>query len=202
MLFCSFFIFFYCSLSYADIVHLKNGGLIKGVVDQETENTVIVKIAGGKVTLERKDIEYIEKGKFELEEKDIKEAKDKARPSMTAEERIRNMFSEFIEALKNRDVKRYYDFVYNQSYEDGKPKVQNYQMNNTYSYIANNPYTIRFARGRREALLTFKESRNETACPYIVVYRNGKWQIDYDQMWKRIRFGPGNKWYWYDKWNK
>ena len=201
-LFCFICIFLFCRLLNADIVHLKNGGLIKGTVTKETENNVVVDIYGGKVTLERKNIQYIEKGKYELEEKDIKESQSKTRSSMTADEKIRKMFSEFIETLKNHDVKRYYDFVYNKSYEDGKPKVKKFQMDNSYNYIVNNPYTIRFARGRREALLIFKESRNKTAFPYIVVYKNKKWQIDYNQMWKRISFGAGNKWYWIDKWEK
>ena len=195
------FIFVVFRESNADIVHLKNGGLIKGIVEEETENSVMVKISGGEVILEKKDIEYIEKGKYELEEKDIKKLQEKPRASKTREDQIRSMFSELIEALKNYDVEKYTSLSYNRS-EDETSKIKRYQMKNAYSYIVNNPYTIRFARNRREALLTFKESRNETACPYIVVYTDNGWKVDYKQMWKRIRFGSGNKWYWVDKWNK
>lgn len=201
-LFCFLFIFFFYDLSNADIVHLKNGGLIEGIVDEETENAVVINIHGGKVTLAKEDIEYIEKGKYELKEKDIKKSQEKQHISSTPKTQIKEMFEEYIEALKSYDVEKYRYLISNQSIKAGEGNPKTFQMKNQYKYVSNNPYSIRFSRNRKEVLLTFKDSRNGTACPYIVIYEDNRWKVDLIQMWKRIRFGTGNKWYWVDKWNK
>ena len=46
---------------YADIVHLKNGQWIKGEIIEETDKTVKLKIRIGQVTLQRQEIDSIEK---------------------------------------------------------------------------------------------------------------------------------------------
>ena len=75
-------------------------------------------------------------------------------------------------------------------------------MDNQYKLLRNNPYSIQFSRDRQEALLLFKDSKNGAANPFIMIYEDGRWKVDLAQMWQRIRFREGNKWYWVNKWNK
>jgi len=186
----------------ADIVHLKNGGLISGTVAEQTESAVTVIIPGGKVTLEKKDIQYVEKSKDNLEDADIKKLQEESVSSNTAEEQIRNMFTEYVETLKSGNANKNRSLISSQSIRAGEGNVQPFQMQNQYNMLSNNPYDIRMSGNRKEALLTFKDSRNGTACPFIVVNEGGGWKVDFTQMWQRIRFGPGDKWYWINEWNK
>lgn len=61
----TFFIFLIALIFYscasADIVKLKSGGKIEGVIEKETDYIVLLEIKFGKITLKRSDIELIEK---------------------------------------------------------------------------------------------------------------------------------------------
>ena len=112
------------------------------------------------------------------------------------------MFEEYVEALKNYDVTKYKYLISNKSIKSGEGNVKPFQMKNQYNQVYNNLYNIRISRNRKEALLTFEDSRNGTANPYIVIYEDNRWKVGLIQMWRRIRFGPGNRWYWVDEWDK
>ena len=104
--------------------------------------------------------------------------------------------------LKNYDVAKYKYLISNQLIKAGEDKVRPFQMKNHYNYVYNNLYSVRISRDRKEALLIFKDSRNGTANPYIMIYEDERWKVDLIQMWQRIRFGAGNRWYWVDEWDK
>jgi hypothetical protein len=118
------------------------------------------------------------------------------------EKQIREVFKEYIEALKKQNVNKYRYLISNQSIKAGEGGVKPFQMKNQYRQVSNNPYIVKISKDRKEAVLTFKYSRKGTANPYILIYEDSRWKVDLTQMWKRIRFGPMNKWYWVDKWNK
>jgi len=57
-----------CALGAAgDLVHLKNGRLLKGTVVEETETAVVVDVGAGRITVARKRIRAIERGAWERE---------------------------------------------------------------------------------------------------------------------------------------
>ena len=118
------------------------------------------------------------------------------------EKQIREVFKEYIKALKKQNVNKYKYLISNQSIKAGEGNIKPFQMKNQYRQVSNNPYIVKISKDRKEAVLTFKYSRKGTANPYILIYEDSRWKVDLTQMWKRIRFGPMNKWYWVDKWNK
>lgn len=73
LLFICFFNLIWCTEVYADIVYLKNGQRLEGKIIEETDNAVKLKIRIGQVTLQRQEIESIEK--IELKAEGYKEVK-------------------------------------------------------------------------------------------------------------------------------
>ena len=59
------FVFILNSIATADIVHLKNGGVIKGTVVKDDETAVSIDIGGGTVVHNKKDVTQIVKEKVE-----------------------------------------------------------------------------------------------------------------------------------------
>jgi len=54
-------ILLFCVSAPADIIHLKNGGRVRGIVVSENQKNVTIDIGGGTVTHDRKDITAIDK---------------------------------------------------------------------------------------------------------------------------------------------
>jgi len=53
------------SFSFADVIYLKNGQVLEGIILSETDDEVVFKLSIGQVTLDREDIEGIEKSPAE-----------------------------------------------------------------------------------------------------------------------------------------
>ncbi|MCM8801645.1 MAG: TIGR02281 family clan AA aspartic protease [Candidatus Omnitrophica bacterium] len=47
------------SFAFADMVYLKNGNSLEGIVEKELDNKIILNTGYGKITLDKKDIQYI-----------------------------------------------------------------------------------------------------------------------------------------------
>lgn len=54
-------ILFFISNAHADIIKLKSGGSIEGVIQQDNDEKIILEIKSGKITFNKSDIEAIEK---------------------------------------------------------------------------------------------------------------------------------------------
>jgi len=58
----------FATVCQADIVHLKNGRRIEGKVTKETGEVIVIKIAGGEITIKKSTIQRIEPKEFDISE--------------------------------------------------------------------------------------------------------------------------------------
>ncbi len=58
------FIFVFSSISYADIIYLKNGDTLEGLITEETDKKVVIRLEIGTIVFSRNEIERIEKKPF------------------------------------------------------------------------------------------------------------------------------------------
>ncbi len=55
------FLFSFSCFVFSDVIHLKNGRRMEGIIEKETKEKVILNVGFGKVTLNRNEIDHIEK---------------------------------------------------------------------------------------------------------------------------------------------
>lgn len=75
--FCLLFIFLFCQVSNADVIHLKNGNKIEGTITKETEDYIEIDIGDGTIGFGKQDVASIERNGGRVERKHIKEKQKK-----------------------------------------------------------------------------------------------------------------------------
>ncbi len=84
---------------FADTLTLKNGNELQGVVIEQNEKTVALRMEGGEITLSAKLVEKVEKNGVDIEQIQAKEESDANQLAMDNEERRerRVQFNQFVE---------------------------------------------------------------------------------------------------------
>lgn len=75
----------FASCAHADIIKVKNGGKIKGIVQQEGDDKIIVEIKFGHMALSKDDIEFIQRAS-EIENDSLKEKWEKEKKTKSPSE--------------------------------------------------------------------------------------------------------------------
>ncbi|MFH2138366.1 MAG: hypothetical protein ABII88_07630 [Candidatus Omnitrophota bacterium] len=105
------------------------------------------------------------------------------------------VFEQYKEAVEQGNDGLYGSFATQASVQKGYHKLSAGQRKAVLSCIKDNSYAVE-NRTDNEAIITFSDSRNGKANPYIFTKENGEWKIDFVEMSKRIVFDKNDKWRW------
>ena len=112
--------------------------------------------------------------------------------SVAFAETVEDVFDAYRNAVKNRQYSSLAKYATTESVKEGYHVMNDFQRANFLKYFDNNPYYVSF-RGKTEAIIYFKETRNGTASPYIFTKEASRWKIDFVKydLWLRHRCYKG-----------